>query len=486
MTAGFRSEKDFLGELKIPSDAYYGIQTMRAKEIKIIGFQISSFPKLIKAMAAIKKAAAIANLELGLISEEISDAISLACDDIMDGKLLDYFIVDLVQGGAGTSTNMNINEVIANRALEILGHSKGQYNIVHPIDHVNLSQSTNDVFPTAIKIASIYYVKELSSAIIELVTALRAKSVEFKEIIKVGRTQLRDAVPITLGQEFGAYATTLSEDIDRLNTVCNLLQEINLGGTAIGTGINADPKYPQLVCNQLAKITCLKLTLSEDLIEATQDTGVFVMLSGVLKRTATKLSKICNDLRLLSSGPRAGLNEINLPPIQAGSSTMPGKINPVVPEIVSEVCYQVIGNDLVVTLASEAGQLELNPFLPVIAFSIFESMKMLRNTMTILARKCIAGISANSNHCFAQVKRSLGLATFLTPYIGYDQASKLAAEALAKDTTVYDLVIDKGILPKKTVDELLSPSRLTKPSHLSSNSRVCNIKQGDKRKCEIE
>jgi aspartate ammonia-lyase len=354
-TVPSRVEHDFLGEKLIPIDRYYGIQTSRAAEnFQVTGFPISSFPKLIRAIAVIKKAAAETNRQLGLLPDNIADVISSACDEILQNQFFEHFIVDLIQGGAGTSTNMNVNEVIANRALELLGHEKGQYHIVNPNDHVNLSQSTNDVYPTAIKIALIHSIQELLPTMTDLIHAFQSKEQEFGDVLKIGRTQLRDAVPMTLGQEFGAYATTLSEDIERLQEVSHLLAEINLGGTAIGTGINTDPRYSAIVCQELRDITGLNLKLSPNLIEATQDTGVFVLLSGILKRTAIKLSKICNDLRLLSSGPRAGLNEINLPAVQAGSTIMPGKVNPVIPEMVSQVCYHVLGNDLIVTLAAEA------------------------------------------------------------------------------------------------------------------------------------
>ena len=463
----YRIEHDFLGEMSIPEEAYYGIQTMRAVEnFQIVGFPISSFPKLIRAMAAIKKGAATTNEELGLLSKEIARAISLACDEVLEDKFSENFVVDLVQGGAGTSTNMNINEVIANRALEILGRKKGEYSQISPNDHVNLSQSTNDVYPTAIKIALTYSVRELIVAMAELISVLQSKEEEFAGVLKVGRTELRDAVPMTLGQEFGAYATTMGEDIQRLNEACGLIREINLGGTAIGTGINADPRYSRLVIRELRKITGLDLILSPNLIEATQDTGSFVMLSGVLKRTATKLSKICNDLRLLSSGPRAGFNEINLPAVQAGSSIMPGKVNPVIPEMANEVCYQVIGNDLVVTLAAEAGQLELNPYLPIIAFNLFESTRMLRNVMYTLARRCIKGITANREHCLNLARNSLEIATALTPYIGYDKASEIAKEAFETNKSVYDLVMEREILSKKQLDKLLSPESMIKPRRM--------------------
>lgn len=459
-----RIERDFLGEMPIPEEAYYGIQTVRAVEnFQITGFPVSTFPKLIRAIAAIKKAAAQANLKLGFLPEEMAKAICLACDEVMGDRLFDNFIVDLVQGGAGTSTHMNVNEVIANRALELMGRRKGEYDVISPNDHVNLSQSTNDVYPTAIKIALIYSIRELSDAMAELIAALRRKEEEFADVLKVGRTELRDAVPITLGQEFGAYATTIGEDIERLHEVCRLLSEINLGGTAIGTGINADPRYPKLVCQELREITGLDLISSPNLIEATQDTGVFVILSGVLKRTAVKLSKICNDLQLMSSGPRAGFNEINLPAVQAGSSIMPGKVNPVIPEMVSGVCYLVIGNDLTVTLAAEAGQLELNAYLPIIAYSLSGSTRMMRNAIITLTHRCVVGITANREHCLSMVRNSLGIATALTPYIGYDKATEIAREAHETGRSVYDLVMERGVLSKRQLDRLLSPEKMVRP-----------------------
>jgi aspartate ammonia-lyase len=457
-------ERDFLGEKSIPSDSYYGIQTSRAADnFQITGFPISSFPKLIRAIAAIKKAAAEANHQLGLLSRTLADVIGRACDEIRQNQLFENFIVDLIQGGAGTSTNMNVNEVIANRSLELLGHAKGNYHIINPNDHINLSQSTNDVYPTAIKIALIHSIQELIPTMTDLIHAFQGKEQEFADVLKIGRTQLRDAVPMTLGQEFGAYATTLREDIERLEEVSRLLTEINLGGTAIGTGINTDPRYPHIVCEELRHITGLPLVTSPNLIEATQDTGVFVLLSGILKRTAIKLSKICNDLRLLSSGPRAGFNEINLPAVQAGSTIMPGKVNPVIPEMVSQVCYQVMGNDLIVTLAAEAGQLELNPYLPIIAFSLSGSTRMLRNAMITLTNRCITGITANREYCLQTVKNSLGIATALTPYIGYEKAAEIALEAFQSGQSVYDLVLAHGILSPKELKELLSPEHLIKP-----------------------
>lgn len=470
-TVPSRVEHDFLGEKLIPIDRYYGIQTSRAAEnFQVTGFPISSFPKLIRAIAAIKKAAAETNRQLGLLTDNIADVISSACDEILQNQLFEHFIVDLIQGGAGTSTNMNVNEVIANRALELLGHEKGQYHIVNPNDHVNLSQSTNDVYPTAIKIALIHSIQELLPTMTDLIHAFQSKEQEFGDVLKIGRTQLRDAVPMTLGQEFGAYATTLSEDIERLQEVSHLLAEINLGGTAIGTGINTDPRYSAIVCQELRDITGLNLKLSPNLIEATQDTGVFVLLSGILKRTAIKLSKICNDLRLLSSGPRAGLNEINLPAVQAGSTIMPGKVNPVIPEMVSQVCYHVLGNDLIVTLAAEAGQLELNAYLPLIAFSLSGSTRMLRNAMITLTNRCITGITANRDHCLQTVQNSLGIATALTPYIGYEKAAEIAQEAFQSGQSVYDLVLSRGILSRTELMKLLSPEHLIKPQRSSTES----------------
>ncbi|MCW4040735.1 MAG: aspartate ammonia-lyase [Candidatus Bathyarchaeota archaeon] len=470
-TVSSRVEHDFLGEKLIPIDRYYGIQTSRAAEnFQVTGFPISSFPKLIRAIAAIKKAAAETNRQLGLLPNNIADVINGACDEILQNQLFEHFIVDLIQGGAGTSTNMNVNEVVANRALELLGHEKGQYHIVNPNDHVNLSQSTNDVYPTAIKIALIYSIQELLPTMTALIHAFQSKEQEFGDVLKIGRTQLRDAVPMTLGQEFGAYATTLSEDIERLQEVSHLLAEINLGGTAIGTGINTDPRYSAIVCQEIRDITGLNLKLSPNLIEATQDTGVFVLLSGILKRTAIKLSKICNDLRLLSSGPRAGLNEINLPAVQAGSTIMPGKVNPVIPEMVSQVCYHVMGNDLIVTLAAEAGQLELNAYLPLIAFSLSGSTRMLRNAMITLTNRCITGITANRDHCLQTVQNSLGIATALTPYIGYEKAAEIAQEAFQSGQSVYDLVLSHGILSRTELMKLLSPEHLIKPQRSNKKS----------------
>jgi aspartate ammonia-lyase len=464
-----RREKDLLGERDVPAANYYGIQTQRAVEnFQITGIPIAQFPHLIKALAAVKEASAAANSELGLLDADLADAISRACHEIRAGHLHNQFVVDVIQGGAGTSTNMNANEVIANRALEILGHARGEYGIIHPNNHVNLSQSTNDVYPTAIRIAASWALGDLRGVLGSLRDAFLLKAQEFADIVKMGRTQLQDAVPMTLGQEFHAYGVTIGEDIDRLRELAVHLHEINMGATAIGTGINTDPRYAGLVRAHLSAITGLGLVTSPDLVEATQDTGAFVMLSGLLKRVAVKLSKICNDLRLLSSGPRTGLGEIRLPPMQPGSSIMPGKVNPVVPEVVNQVCFQVVGNDAVVTMAAEAGQLQLNVFEPVIAFNIFQSVEMLTQACIVLRERCVLGIEANRDHIRTLLERSIGIVTALVPYIGYDRATAVAGEALTRDRGVYELVLEKGWLSKEELDEILSPDSMTRPRPMAA------------------
>ncbi len=456
-----RKEHDLLGDREVPYEFYYGVQTLRALEnFNISGISLSHFPVLIESLAMVKMAAAKANLELGLLSKPIAEAIFQACNSIINGKYHSHFVVDMIQGGAGTSTNMNANEVIANRALEILGYEKGEYKYCHPNNHVNLSQSTNDAYPTALHIALIKSNIGLVDVLHELVSAFKRKAVEFKSIIKMGRTQLQDAVPMTLGQTFRAYAVTLSEEIERLAQNSMLFLEVNLGGTAIGTGINADPQYSEKVIKHLREITGLEVVLAPDLVEATQDTGAFVMYSSAIKRLSVKLSKICNDLRLLSSGPRAGLNEINLPPMQPGSSIMPGKVNPVIPEVVNQIAFKVIGNDLTVAMAAEAGQLELNVMEPVIAQSIFESIEMLKNGMTTLIHRCVNGITANENHCRATVENSIGLVTALNPILGYDISTQLAKEALETGRGVYDLVLEKSLISKEELDHILSPESM--------------------------
>jgi aspartate ammonia-lyase len=468
LSGELRLERDLLGERALPDDCYYGVQTLRATEnFPITGIPISQYPHLIHALAAVKEAAARANHELGLIDAEVADAIAAAAREIREGRLHGHFVVDVVQGGAGTSTNMNANEVIANRALELLGRRRGEYDVVHPNNHVNLSQSTNDVYPTAIKIATNWAVADLAGALETLVDAFRAKGREFADQIKMGRTQLQDAVPMTLGQEFNAFAVTVGEDIERLREAAALLREINMGATAIGTGINTDPRYAGLVCAHLSEVTGLALVTAPDLVEATQDTGAFVHLSGVLKRTAIKLSKICNDLRLLSSGPRTGLNEINLPPMQPGSSIMPGKVNPVIPEVVNQICFQVIGNDLTISMAAEAGQLQLNVFEPVIAFNLFQSIDMLVRGAVVLRERCVVGITANRERLRAMVYDSIGLVTALVPYIGYEKSSAVAKEALATGRGVYELVLEKGWLSQERLDEILSPEAMTRPREIS-------------------
>ena len=456
-----RNEHDLLGNRKIPFEVYYGVQTLRALEnFNISGVALSFYPILIEALAVVKMAAAKANCDLGLLSRPITDAIVQACQEIISGKYHGHFVVDMIQGGAGTSTNMNANEVIANRALEILGYEKGDYKYCHPNNHVNLSQSTNDAYPTSVKIALINSNKKLVEVLISLIESFRKKAVEFSNVIKMGRTQLQDAVPMTLGQEFEAYAVMLGEEIQRLEQNSKLFLEVNMGATAIGTGINAEPGYGEKCIIHLREITKLDIVIAANLVEATQDTGAFIMYSSAVKRLAVKLSKICNDLRLLSSGPRTGFNEINLPPMQPGSSIMPGKVNPVIPEVVNQIAFKVIGNDLTVTLAAEAGQLQLNGMEPVIVLSIFESIEMLKNGMTTLKYKCIDGITANVKRCRDLVEGSIGIVTALNPVLGYETSTALAKEALETNRGVYELVLEKNLLTKEELDQLLAPENM--------------------------
>ncbi len=463
-----RTEHDLLGDREVPADALFGVQTLRAVEnFPISGVHLSHFPVLVRALAMVKQAAARANLGLGLLDAEVAAAIDRACQEIVDGHHHGHFVVDAVQGGAGTSTNMNANEVIANRALEILGARRGDYARCHPNNHVNLSQSTNDVYPTALRIATVLSLQSLIAALDKLRAALAAKGEEFRTVVKMGRTQLQDAVPMTMGQEFTAFAVTTGEDIARLRETARLFLEVNMGGTAIGTGINADPLYPRLVVEQLRRVTALDLVLAENLVEATPDTGAFVMFSGALKRTAVKLSKMCNDFRLLSSGPRCGFAEINLPPMQPGSSIMPGKVNPVIPEVVNQVAFQVIGNDLTITLAAEAGQLQLNVMEPIIAFALFQSLQMLTAAVDTLTVRCVRGITANAERCRTQVERSIGIVTAVVPALGYERASEVAREALATGKPVREIILAKGLLSSSELDELLSPERMTRPRPLA-------------------
>lgn len=460
-----RIEHDLLGEKEVPEEVYYGIQTLRGIENfqNISGITISDYPNYVKALAMVKWAAAKANQELSLMPDTIADAITRACEEIIDGKFRDQFPVDLIQGGAGTSTNMNINEVVANRALEIMGHKKGEYQYCHPNNHVNLSQSTNDAYPTAFKLAFIFMNEELATNLKLLIKAFRAKGEEFKDVIKMGRTQLQDAVPMTTGQEFEAFAVTLDEEVDRLNQNAKLFLEVNMGATAIGTGINSEPEYSAKCIKNLRIISGKEFVLASNLIEATPDAGSSVMYSSALKRLAVKLSKICNDLRLLSSGPRCGLNEINLPPMQPGSSIMPGKVNPVIPEVMNQICFRIIGNDMTVTFAAEAGQLQLNVMEPVMVYSIFSSIKMLRRGIDRLRTLCVEGITVNIDRCRDMVMNSIGIVTALNPTLGYENSSRIAKRALEEHRSIYDLVLEEGLLTKDELDNLLKPENMIKP-----------------------
>ena len=457
----YRLESDLLGELQVPKDAYYGVQTQRAVDnFYITGNKMGEYPEFVKAIAYVKLAAAQTNHELGLLDDEMTAAISQACQEIIDGQFHDQFPVDMIQGGAGTSVNMNANEVIANRALEIMGYEKGDYQHCYPNDHLNLSQSTNDVYPTTVRLTVIRMNQVLVKHLAELNNSFRKKGEEFSDVIKMGRTQLQDAVPMTLGQEFGAFAANLDEEITLLNNISNLFLEINMGGTAIGTGINAPQGYALLCAEKLAKLTGEAFVSAPNLVEATPDTGSYLIYSSALKRLAVKLSKICNDLRLLSSGPRTGINEINLPAMQPGSSIMPGKVNPVIPEVVNQVCFKVIGNDLTVTFAAEAGQLQLNVMEPVLCASIVESMIYLQRAMDTLRTKCIDGITANRDVCKNLVMNSIGIVTALNPYIGYKASTKIAQQAMETGKTVYELVLEQNILSKEKLDEILDPKNM--------------------------
>ena len=465
--SSYRSEHDSLGEREIPNNVYYGVQTVRALEnFAISAIPLRNFAHFINALAYVKKGAAQANAQLKCLDPDIARAIEQACDEILAGKLHDHFVVDMFQGGAGTSTNMNANEVIANRGLELLGHAKGEYQFLHPNDHVNCSQSTNDAYPTAIKLAVIFSLKDTLAAMRELRAALQAKERSFANILKMGRTENQDAVPMTLGQEFGAYAMMIDSAMAAMSHAAEELHKLNMGATAIGTGINSPPGYAALVTQRLAEITGLPLEKAENLVEATQDSGSFAQMAATLKRAAVQVSKICNDLRWLSSGPRCGLNEIHLPPMQPGSSIMPGKVNPVVPEIVSQVCYQVIGYDVTIAMASEASELELNMAEPIIAFDLLHGLMIFKNACVTLAARCITGIKANETQCRAYVQNSIGLVTALNPVIGYEKSAAIAKEALATGGSVYDLVLQKGWLTREKLDDLLSPANMTDPRQL--------------------
>ncbi|MGN6370214.1 MAG: aspartate ammonia-lyase [Phycisphaerae bacterium] len=458
----YRQEHDSLGEREIPNSAYYGVQTVRALEnFAISGVPLRNFAHFVNALAYVKKAAAIANAELKCLEQGKADAIVRASEEILAGKLHEQFVVDMMQGGAGTSTNMNANEVIANRALELMGHQKGEYRHLHPNDHVNCSQSTNDAYPTAIKIAVIFSLKETVAAMGELRGALEAKEKEFAKILKMGRTENQDAVPMTLGQEFGAYAAMISSAMKAMERAVEELHELNMGATAIGTGLNSPRGYADRVTAVLAEITGLPLKKAGNLVEATQDSGAFAQLGATLKRAAVQVSKICNDLRWLSSGPRCGLYEIHLPPMQPGSSIMPGKVNPVIPEVVSQICYQVIGYDVTISMGAEASELELNMAEPIIAYDLLHGLMIFKNACVTLAARCISGIRVNEEQCRKYVTCSIGLVTALNPVIGYEKSAAIAKEALATGGSVYDLVLQKGWLTKERLDELLSPAHMT-------------------------
>jgi aspartate ammonia-lyase len=456
-----RIERDSIGELEIPADADYGIHTARAAaNFPITGILLSHYPEFVQSLAMVKKAAAMSNRDLGAIKPEIAAAIISACDLVIAGDGLSHFIIDMLQGGAGTSTNMNANEVIANIALKLMGRPRGEYATINPNDHVNLSQSTNDVYPTAVRLNILRACPKLIESQRALKEALLAKAVEFDDVIKVGRTQLMDAVPMRLGSEFRAFAVMVGEDIDRLGEFANLLREINLGGTAIGTGINTPKGYSERVIRHLSEVSGVQLVAASDMIEATSDTGAFVTFSGVLKRIAVKLSKICNDLRLLNSGPRAGFGEIRLPAVQAGSSIMPGKVNPVIPEVVNQIAFQVIGNDLTVTLAAEAGQLQLNAMEPVITLNILQSMRMLMHGMQVLREKCITGIEADRERCQELLEGSLVAVTALNPFIGYAEASRVAKAALKQRKSIRDVVLAEGLMTESQLNEAFMPANL--------------------------
>ncbi|MBM6550416.1 aspartate ammonia-lyase [Marinomonas ostreistagni] len=460
-----RSEYDLLGNLDVPADAYYGIQTLRAAQnFSITGVPISHYPELIRALAMVKAAAARTNQEFGLMSEAKADAIVYACHDLINGQYHDQFIVDVIQGGAGTSTNMNANEVIANIGLTKLGHKLGDYQYLHPNDDVNRSQSTNDAYPTAACLGIQFAADNFIPVLASLKSALESKGQEFAKVLKMGRTQLQDAVPMTLGQEFDAFAVNLGEDIDRIKEACALLCEVNLGGTAIGTGINTPEGFAVKAVEKLAIISKKPMVPAANLVEATSDMGAFVFFSGILKRLAIKLSKMSNDLRLLSSGPRTGFGEIRLPEMQPGSSIMPGKVNPVIPEAMNQTAYQVMASDLAVTLAAEAGQLQLNAMEPMIIYNLLNSIKMLKQACEMMEHKCIRGIQANEDACLAHVENSIGIITALVPHIGYSTSSRIARQALLTGATVKALILEQGILSEEEMNELLKPENMIAPT----------------------
>ncbi|MDO4727314.1 MAG: aspartate ammonia-lyase [Porphyromonadaceae bacterium] len=463
-----RIESDLLGLREVPQEALYGVQTLRAMEnFPISKFKLSEYPLFIKGLAITKMGAAMANHRLGLLTDEVANAIIKACQEIIDGKHHYQFPIDMIQGGAGTSTNMNANEVIANRALEIMGYQRGDYTHCSPNDHVNCSQSTNDAYPTAIHIGLYDTYLAFMPHFEELIHSFERKAEEFKNVIKMGRTQWQDAVPMTLGQTFGGFASILRNELPHLEAAANELLTINMGATAIGTGICAEPKYAEMSTEAIAKITGNKYVLATDLVGATSDTSSLAGFSSALRMIALKMNKICNDLRLLSSGPRCGLNEINLPPMQPGSSIMPGKVNPVIPEVMNQIAYKVIGNDLCVAMSSEAAQMELNPMEPVIAQCCFESAEILMNGFDTLRIRCIDGITANEEVCRTHVHNSVGIITALNPVIGYKNSTKIAKEAMETGRPVYDLILEHDILSKEDLDVIMKPENMIKPVKLN-------------------
>lgn len=466
----FRREHDSLGEREVPESVLYGVQTLRAVEnFPFSGIRLSHYGDFVKALACVKKAAALANERLGVLDTRRAGVISEVCDEIIAGQHHAHFVVDMFQGGAGTSTNMNINEVIANRGLEILGFRRGEYAELHPNDHVNCSQSTNDVYPTAVKLGIYFTLRDTLAALRELQAALHGRAEAFADVLKMGRTENQDAVPMTLGQEFGAYAVMVGDGIRFLTHAGHELLTSNMGATAIGTGLNSPPGYAELCTALLAEISGTPVRHAGNLVEATQDSGEFALMSGSMKTAAVQLSKICNDLRWLSSGPRCGLYEIRLPAMQPGSSIMPGKVNPVIPEVVSQICYQIIGGDMTVSMAAEASELELNMAEPVIAFNLFFGLTLLRNAAVVLATRCIAGIEPNRERCLAYVQNSIGLVTALNPVLGYERSAAIASEALRTGASVYDLVIAKGWLSREQLDDLLRPEHMTHPRRVGGS-----------------
>lgn len=469
----YRTEKDSIGSKNVPENAYYGVQSLRAAEnFHITG--MTMHPEIINSLAYIKKAAAITNCEVGLLNKSIANTIVQACDEILAGKFHDNFIVDPIQGGAGTSLNMNANEVIANRAIEILGGHKGDYSIVHPNDHVNYGQSTNDVIPTAGKMTSLRLLKNLKKELYRLYDALIDKSKEFDHIIKMGRTQMQDAVPIRLGQEFHAYSVAIHRDIHRMDKAMEEMRTLNMGGTAVGTGLNADEMYLRRIVPNLSEVSGMHFVQAFDLIDATQNLDSFVSVSGSIKACAVTLSKMANDLRLMSSGPKAGFGEINLPAVQNGSSIMPGKVNPVIPEVVNQVAFNIIGNDVTITMAAEAGQLELNAFEPIVFYCLFQSINTLTYAVQTFVDNCVTGITANETRCRYLVENSVGIITAICPHVGYQTAADIAKQALQTGESVRSLILKAGLLTETQLNQILDPVHMTEPGISGKNILLNN------------